>query len=349
MSTLTTKAPATTDVLQTILEEISVPLPVLTEARARRDLVLTIATQLQAATHRYSSGSVAYGTANSPLEDADGGIRVDRRYDLARDFGPDLGRPEAIMQIFGDYIVDGLRRRGYPRATVDTSGKRAVKFEFHEQVDLDKIGPVDPYVDFILGLRRNDGGQGLWIPNKKLRGGWDLSDPEHHLYVMNRRDPQPLRVLRAHVIRLAKRAIKHDHVPVICSWNICALALNSIDDVERSLPFALADFFADAAIQIAFGPTPDPSPVVEAIALPDGVSHEQAGQRLKQMADHAMAAAQASSAAGGRMHYRNLFGPELDAIATREFKITDRRLAQGLPISAASASAAHRSTRSDGD
>jgi len=62
-------------VLRSILDEISVPMAVLKEARARRDRVLSIAYGHYAVRARYSSGSVAYGPANRPLEDADGGVK----------------------------------------------------------------------------------------------------------------------------------------------------------------------------------------------------------------------------------------------------------------------------------
>ena len=147
-------------VLRSILEEISVPLDVLKEARARRDLVLSIAAAHQAARARYSSGSVAYGTTNSPLEDADGGIKINRRLQDLREFGPDAPsgglRPEGLMEHFGLYVVERLRRRGYPNATVDFTGNRAVKFYFHAPVEIDKFGEIDPYVDFIVGLARSE-------------------------------------------------------------------------------------------------------------------------------------------------------------------------------------------------
>src|ERR1700733_5176231 len=97
-------------VLRSILEEISVPLDVLKEARVRRDLVLSIALAHAAARARYSSGSVAYGTTNSPLEDADGGIKINRRLQDLREFGPDAPsgglRPEGLMEHFGLYVVE---------------------------------------------------------------------------------------------------------------------------------------------------------------------------------------------------------------------------------------------------
>ena len=53
---------------------------------------------------------------------------------------------------------------------------------------------------------------------------------------MNRRPSPELRVHRAHVIRLAKRAVKRDRIVVMCSWNISALAVELITDTELPLP-----------------------------------------------------------------------------------------------------------------
>ena len=337
-------------VLRSILEEISVPLDVIKEARVRRDLVLSIALAHAAARARYSSGSVAYGTTNSPLEDADGGIKINRRLHDLREFGPDAPsgglRPEGLMEHFGLYVVERLRRRGYPNATVDFTGNRAVKFYFHTPVEIDNFGEIDPYVDFIVGLARTEGA-GLWIPNCELQCGWDIADPEHHLEVMNRRPSPELRVHRAHVIRLAKRAVKRDRIVVMCSWNISALAIELITDTELPLPEALAAFFAGAARDIARRLTPDPSPVVDPIDLPDGITQIITATRLAEMAEHALEAATARSEAGARAAYAKLYGPEIDAIRERLARSADRRLAAGMSLAPAG-SAAHKATRSDG-
>jgi hypothetical protein len=358
MATVTARAAGTGSaairVLRSILDEISVPLTVIREARGRRNRVLSIASNHPAVRGRYSSGSVAYGTANSPLEDADGGIKMNRRLADLREFGPDapgygLG-PTELMEHFGDYIVERLRP-DYPNATVDTTGKRAVKFHFDAPVAIDELGfEVDPYVDFIIGLARANA-RGLWIPNRELELGWDVADPEYHLEVMNRRPSDALRVHRAHVIRLAKRAIKRDSamggVAVLCSWNVSALALELVTDTEVALPDALAQFFAGASVEIARRLTPDPSPVVAPIELPDGTSREAASSRLAEMAHHAEEAANALSEAGARVAYAKLYGPEIKAIREREARVADRTVAAGVSL-APLVSSSHKPTRSDG-
>ena len=331
-----TSSTASDDVLASILQEIAVPPEVLDEARRRRDLVLTIAMRHEAARARYSSGSVAHGTENKPLEDADGGIKVDRRFEAFRRFGPDaegVGEgPERFIQMFADFILPQLRAAGYPKAEVDLSGNRAIKFVFNEQVDIDAWGPVDPYVDFIVGLAMADK-QGLWIPNRR-RNGWDSADPEHHTWLMTERDKKSLRVFRAHLIRLTKRAVKRDdllpgRVKVMCSWNISALALDLVADVVP-ITVGLADFLAEAADEIALGLTPDPSPaVLDAIKLPDGITLQAASLRLHEMADIVRRAAAANSTAGARMELEALFGDEITALRAQEKARIDKGYATG--------------------
>ena len=90
---------------------------------------------------------------------------------------------------------------------------------------------MDPYVELIVGLDRADG-PGIWIPNR--RNGWDPADPELHTDLMTIRHRESLRVVRAHILRLSKRAIKRDAanggIAVMHSWNLSALALELIEE-----------------------------------------------------------------------------------------------------------------------
>lgn len=334
MATSTTRSTESTRAadaaLEDILDAIAVPKPVLDEAKARRNLVLDIAMKHTAARARYVSGSVAHGTHNRPLEDTDCGVKVDRRYEAFRVFGPDgEGRgPEEFIELVADFVLPQVRDRGYPNATVDLAGNRAIKFDFNQRVEVDDWGPVDPYVDLIVGLALRGGG--LWIPNRR-RQGWDRADPEHHTWLMTERDAKALRVHRARLLRLAKRAVKRDDVTpgqtkVMCSWNLSALAL---DLVERTgaISVGLAQFFAAAANAIAVGPTEDPSPVVEEpIKLPDAVTCASASERLHEMAAIVAEAVEARSKPGARRVLDALYGPELETIRERERTDVNRYL-----------------------
>jgi hypothetical protein len=124
-------------------------------------------------------------------------------------------------------------------------------------------------------------------------------------------------------LRLAKRAVKRDSViegrlQVMCSWNLSALALDLVTEV-RPLAAALRGFLADAAAEIAVALTEDPSEVVtESIKLPHGVTNAMAARRLGEMATIVDKAIGASSAQGARAELEALYGPEVDAIRSRE-------------------------------
>ena len=322
-SSVPTQIPADA-ALDEILHEISVPMAVLEEARRRRDRVLAIAEEHDAARDRagFTSGSVAHGTTNRPLEDADCGVKVNRRFEAFRVFGPDAAGdrgPEAFIKLFSEFVLPRLRRR-YPNAEVDLSGNRAIKFLINETVEIDDRGSVDPYVELIVGLDRVDA-PGIWIPNRRERS-WDPADPELHTEMMVMHHPESLRVLRAHVLRLSKRAVKRDAanggVAVMCSWNLSALALELLTETAP-LASALHVFLSGASRSIAAGLTEDPAPAVtDPIKLPEGVSREQASQRLGEMAAIVEAALGARSKEGARAYLEQLFGPEIEGILARE-------------------------------
>jgi hypothetical protein len=328
--------------LAEVIGEISVPIEVLTEGKKRRDLVLRLAERHPAARKGagFGSGSVAHGTTNRPLEDADCGIKVNRRYEAFRSFGPDADTdrgPEAFIQLFSEFILPGLREH-YPRAEVDLTGNRAIKFILNDPITIDEWGVVDPYVELIVGLDRVDA-PGLWIPNRR-RQGWDSADPELHTEMLTERGEKELRVLRAHVIRLAKRAVKRDGaeggVSVMCSWNLSALALELVAE-STPLAAALLVFLRGASRSIAASLTEDPAPaVIEPIALPDEVSREQAALRLEEMARVVEAARRAETKEGARRELEALYGPEIEGILKRE----SRRLAQALKSTGTLATAA---------
>lgn len=310
-------------VLGDILKEIAVPRDVLEEARKRRDLVLGIAMRHQAARAGFNSGSITHGTENSPLGDADCGLKVDRRFEAFRVFGPDAPEtrgPQEFIRMFSEFVLPALRK-SYPRAEVNLDGNRAIKFEFNEPVEFDSWGPVDPFVELIVGLERRDG-PGIWIPNRR-ENGWNPADPEYHTYLMVGKDPEVLRVPRAHLIRLCKRAVKRDDVvegrtQVMFSWNLSALALDLIRESQPPTEGLLA-FLRGASGEIADGLTEDPAEAVEdPLKLPEGVSNEMASARLHEMGDIVDAALHASSRGGARAHLEQLFGPEIEAIRERE-------------------------------
>jgi hypothetical protein len=311
------------DALEQILREILVPDSHLEEAKRRRQVVCNLAMEHPAARAYWFSGSLAHGTENAPLGDADCGVMIDRRDPEFRAFGPDAGPdgrgPEAFVQSFAAFIEPRLAEVGYGDARIDLSGNRAIKVEFHDPVDLDELGVVDPFVDLIIGLDRREA-PGVWIPNRR-RNGWDPAHPQRHTELMTQQGPQPLIVHRAHVIRLEKRAVKREEARrgegIICSWNLSALALDHVDE-RQPLATAVAASLNDAAQSIRAGLTDDPAGVAGPIPLPDGATCTGTAERLAAMGAVVEQAAAAGSLAEARRLLSALFGVEVDAIRARE-------------------------------
>lgn len=286
-----------------------------------------LARRHKAARATWYAGSIAHGTHNSPLGDADCGVMVDRHSMEFRAYGPDadgtgLG-PEMFIQSFAEMVLPAVRGAGYPNAEVDLGGNRAIKFLFNARVDFGELGEVDPYVDLIVGLDRRDG-PGIWIPNRS-KNGWDAAYPEKHTELMTARDPQELVVHRAHLIRLGKRAIKRDgpepRVPAMCSWNFSALGPEHVSEREP-LATALTALLRDASTSIAAGLTQDPAEVADPIALPDGMTNEQSAERLAQMARIVQAASEAPSLTEALRILSVLFGVEIDEIRASHQSVT---------------------------
>lgn len=257
------------DVLDDVRSKIAADDDVLREARNRRNRVTREARKFRGALRSFNSGSVAHGTVNDPVKDADAGVVLDRR--TYPELGPDGDGegPDDIVADMAEFVYDGIRE-DYQRVTYEIT-KRAILFDFH-----DPMGNQDPSVDLIVALIRKDE-PGLWIPNTE-KGRWDPSDPEAHTTLLNSL-PKSLRVLRARVIRLVKAALHQDDPPVLISFNVEALALNLVEE-GLSLGETLREFFRGAAESIAEGNTPDPAGVSAPIKLPDGVSRETAVRRL---------------------------------------------------------------------
>lgn len=258
------------EILADVRQQIAADDDVLREARERRSHVTRIARKFPGALRSFSSGSLAHGTVNRPVTDADAGVVLDRR--CYADLGPDgegVGPVDIVDEVM-DFIVDELVD-DYPNVTAEVT-KRAILFEFDEPVTEEE----DPSVDLVVGLTRKDE-DGLWIPNTE-RDDWDASDPEEHTNLLT--GGSALDVHRARVIRLGKALIKQDDEhAVLSSFNLEALALEHVTSVEK-ISESLRDLLAGAAAGIAEGDTPDPAGVSAPIKLPDGIDRARAVKRL---------------------------------------------------------------------
>jgi hypothetical protein len=262
-------------VLTDVRDQIAVDDDVLKETKARRNLVKRHARSFPGVLKSFDSGSVAHGTVNKPVSDADCGIVLDRR--TYPELGPD-GEDVAPNDVVRDVAVHVLAGvlEVYPQATFRVC-KRAILIEFDEPLD----DQQDPSVDLIVALAKAYG-DGRWIPNTEA-GDWDASDPEEHTRLLN--DPDvSTRVHRARVIRLAKAAVKQDDTPVVSSFNLEALALEHVG-AESTMAEGLRDLLLDGADSLEQGLTKDPAGVSDPIKLPDGISRDTAVARLREFGD----------------------------------------------------------------
>lgn len=244
--------PKTAELLSHVLRHLHPGDGVISAARARRDGVLAEAERFEGCLRIYSSGSIAHRTANFDT-DADCGIVLDRRIypELGPD-GEDVG-PRQIVEEVRQLLREELAPK-HPNIKFRVT-KRAIKVAYHEPIAVERGG--DPNVDLIVALTRRDE-PGLWIPNVE-QDRWDPSHPEHHTKLLTA-DPKSLRQKRAHVIRLAKGWNVSFSEPAVCSFNVEALALQSVRE-GTGLAEALAIFFEEAAADLKQRPTPDPAGV----------------------------------------------------------------------------------------
>lgn len=270
------------EALNQIRSEIAPADAVLKEARERRDLVRDLGMQFGGVAGTFVSGSLAHGTANKPLSDADCGLVLDRRShpDLGPD-GNDVG-PGEVVENVRQLLGDGVRE-AYPDARLRVN-KRSITVIFD---------PVDaaqgPSVDLVVAVNRKDA-PGLWIPNTE-QGRWDASDPAAHTSMIVTASKNTGSTL-ARAIRLAKAWNAQFSTPAICSFNIEALALSAINQ-ERDLVKAVPELFEHAATDLALHRTPDPAGVSGPIKFPPGMDKDRAVGRISRAASHMRAAVEA--------------------------------------------------------
>jgi hypothetical protein len=243
----------TAEYLNEVLEEVAADAAFLSFVRGRRDEVLDAAEGVEGVVGRFVSGSIAHGTANGTT-DADCGIELDP--DSYEDLGPEGDPPGPVLEAVRSHIREVLRDE-HPDIGFRIT-KRAIMVTFNEPTDDD----LDPTVDLIVGLTREEGG--LWIPNTE-RPGWDPSHPKKHTELLTG-GTKSLRVLRARVIRLAKAWNNQFSQPGLSSFNLEALALDSVK-ADMSLSEGLAALFSYATTDLRKRLTPDPAGVSPAIKL----------------------------------------------------------------------------------
>jgi hypothetical protein len=241
--------------LDEVRQKIKTDDKVMAEARRRRDSVLGTAAGFRGVRYTIKSGSVAMGVVNDPVNDADGGIVLDRR--VYPDLGPDGdgGIPDSVIDDLHDFMGAEVRKT-WSKATVHNM-KRGVTVCMHDPV----LGDQDPYVDVVVGMERATG-SGLWIPNL-TQSRWDASHPQRHVELMLA-GPDDVRRARARVARLAKAWNNQFSDPALSSFNLVALALEAVTSTS-TIAVALHGFFDYSTRALRNGLTADPAGVSDPI------------------------------------------------------------------------------------
>jgi hypothetical protein len=228
---------------------IAVPDEVLKEARKRRDRIREIVEKNFATLRTFGSGSLAHGTQNDPLNDADAGVVLDRR--VYEDLGPHGEGPRETVEEVRGLLRTELKKE-YPDVRFYTGGHRAIRINFMEPI---QPGAAHFTADLIVAVRRDEGG--LWIPDLD-EDGWDPSHPECHVKLVAERNKKTGSQF-ARIMRLAKHANAH-HGKTIVSFNLLALGLETITE-KAPLPEGLALLLRHAANGLDKGFTQDPAGV----------------------------------------------------------------------------------------
>ncbi len=269
----------------TILDEVRAQIApddrVLKAARERLASVRQAAAGFKGSKRTFRSGSVAHMTANDPVDDADGGMVLDRTvYTSLGPDGDDVG-PEEIVEKVRQHLREKLADR-FPKIGFRLT-KRAIKISFGEPV----LDDQDPTVDLIVALTRRDK-PGLWIPQLK-KNGWDASHPEAHTELLEDGYETTGHVLQR-AVRLVKVWNRHFSEPALSSFNIEALGLAAIAE-KMSLAVATAKLFRHGSASLAEANTKDPAGVSGSIRIL--IDRDVAVRRLGGAAHHCDAAIEA--------------------------------------------------------
>jgi hypothetical protein len=263
------------EIINDIRRQIAAQDDALSGARSRRDAVFAAAATFPGVLRTFRSGSLATGYINHPVDDADGGMVLDRR--AYPSLGPDGGGelPHSTVEDIQNHIRPILREK-YPKVSV-VKMKRGLLIEVNEPLAFEQ----DPTVDLVIALNRATD-DALWIPNLD-QNRWDPSHPERHVALFTSGSSE-LRRTRAQVVRLGKAQVKQFKRPTLSSFNVSALAWEEVQKAE-SLDEALLRFLDYAATEIADHPTDDPAGVSAPISLPEGLQRETIVIRLERAAD----------------------------------------------------------------
>lgn len=250
---LTKKTTAVESALLAARARIEVTQEELTEAeQRRRDLSAVLRAEFSGS-RTFINGSVAHRDALNPLSDIDLGVVIP---DPDGEYGPGKRGPSSLQERAAN-AIQRLRPK-YPNLRVEYKNrKRSILVRFGEPV---AKGEADFTADVIVALDFPTGA-GLYIPTFDR---WDRSHPERHTQLVQEAD-----VLTAKTFSRGTRLMKHwnrRHDKPICSWNIKALALESL--CEPASMTTYIELWLDHAIkELEKGETEDPAGVAGPIKM----------------------------------------------------------------------------------
>src|SRR5215203_6215257 len=251
---------------------IAVPDEVLKKARERRDRIRGVVAEEFAVLRTFPSGSLAHGTQNDPLNDADAGVVLNRRE--YEQLGPDGEGPCQIVEEVRSVLRERLKD-DFPDVRFYIGGHRAIRINFMEPIE---PGADNFTADLIVAIRREEGG--LWIPDLD-NDEWNPSDPERHVELVVTRNKATGSHF-ARTLRLAKHANAR-HGKTIVSFNVTALGLEAIKE-KLPLPEGLALLLRHTATSLDKGLTEDPAGVSGEIKF-NVTRRKDVVKRFKEMAE----------------------------------------------------------------
>jgi hypothetical protein len=265
------------DIFREFLKSTKPTKEALEEARARRDLVFEAALTYEGAYKTVKSGSIAHGTANIPIEDADGSVVLNRKYYPS--YGPDgdnIGPKDLVIGIAED--IRDIVKQVYPDVWISTSHKHAIYFRFRQEMP----DGQDPTVDLVIALNRKEG-DGLWIPHM-TRNIWQASDPEKHAKLVAAKC-KDTNYVSTKVVRLGKLYAKQYDPVLLFSFHVTALMLESLQSGTK-VGDGFKGMLEHAASSLADGNTKDPAGVSAPLTIPDGRNREKLVRKLELAAEH---------------------------------------------------------------
>lgn len=267
------RPPTVEQLLEDARRRIQVSDDELREARRRRDLLAAALTAEFPGSRTYVNGSVAHGDALDPLTDIDLGIVV---AEAKNTHGPGKNGCSDLQERAANAIRAALSEEFPGLRLAWRKRRRSNLVRFGKPVTR---GQDDFTADVIIAID-NPNGAGLYIPNYL---SWSRSHPEEHTRLVRQANKDTNNIY-ARVVRLTKHYNRRNQKP-LCSWNIKALALDSIT-APTKLAAGMVAWFDHAIDELSQGLTEDPAGVAEKpISINENMTRTEVVNRLEASRD----------------------------------------------------------------